>query len=65
MNKTSALRIRIDPNLHHQFLEVCKNQDRPASQIIRDFMRQYVEMNGGGGQLELFNDSASFKLVNK
>ena len=65
MNKTSALRIRIDPNLHHQFLEVCKAQDRPASQIIRDFMRQYVQMNGGGLQLELFNDSASFKLVNK
>ena len=65
MNKTSALRIRIDPNLHHQFLEICKAQDRPASQIIRDFMRQYVQMNGGGLQLELFNDSASFKLVNK
>ena len=65
MNKTSALRIRIDPNLHHQFLEVCKAQDRPASQVIRDFMRQYVQMNGGGLQLELFNDSASFKLVNK
>jgi len=36
-----------------------------VSQVIRDFMRQYVEMNGGGLQLELFNDSASFKLVNK
>ena len=65
MKKTSALQIRIDPNLHHHFLEVCKAQDRPASQVIRDFMRQYVEMNGGGLQLELFNDSASFKLVNK
>jgi len=65
MKKTSALQIRIDPNLHHQFLEICKAQDRPASQIIRDFMRQYVEMNGGGGQLELFNDIASFKLVSK
>lgn len=65
MKKTSALRIRIDPNLHHQFLETCKLQDRPASQVIRDFMRQYVQMNGGGLQLELFNDSASFKLVSK
>ena len=65
MKKTSALQIRIDPNLHHHFLEVCKAQDRPATQVIRDFMRQYVEMNGGGLQLELFNDSASFKLVSK
>ena len=65
MNKTSALRIRIDPNLHYQFLEICKVQDKPASQVIRDFMRQYVQMCGGGLQLELFNDSASFKLVSK
>ena len=65
MNKTSALRIRIDPTLHHQFLEICKIQDRPASQVIRDFMRQYVHMYGGGLQLELFNDSASFKIVSK
>jgi hypothetical protein len=35
VNKTSALRIRIDPNLHHQFLEICKNQERPASQVIK------------------------------
>jgi antitoxin component of RelBE/YafQ-DinJ toxin-antitoxin module len=63
MNKTSALRIRIDPNLHHQFLEICKNQDRPASQVIRDFMRQYVQIHGGGLQLELFNISEGFKVV--
>ena len=65
MKKSSVLNIRTDPNLHHQFLEVCKAQDRPASQVVRDFMRQYVQMNGGGLQLELFNDSASFKLVSK
>ena len=65
MKKTSALQIRIDPNLHHQFLEVCKAQDRPAAQVLRDFMRQYVQMNGGGLQLELFNDSSSFKVVSK
>ena len=63
MNKTSALRIRIDPNLHHQFLEICKSQERPASQVIRDFMRQYVQLYGGGLQLELFNVSESFKIV--
>jgi antitoxin component of RelBE/YafQ-DinJ toxin-antitoxin module len=63
VKKTSALRIRIDPNLHHQFLEICKKQDRPASQVIRDFMRQYVQMHGGGVQLELFKVSESFKIV--
>jgi antitoxin component of RelBE/YafQ-DinJ toxin-antitoxin module len=63
MNKTSALRIRIDPSLHQQFLEACKNLDRPASQVIRDFMRQYVQMYGGGVQLDLFNVSEGFKIV--
>ena len=63
MNKTSALRVRIDPNLHHQFLEICKKQDIPASQVIRDFMRQYVQMHGGGVQLKLFNVSENFKIV--
>lgn len=63
MNKTSAFRIRMDPNLHHQFLEICKNQDRPASQVIRDFMRQYVQIHGGGLQLELFNINEGFKVV--
>jgi antitoxin component of RelBE/YafQ-DinJ toxin-antitoxin module len=63
VKKTSALRIRIDPKLHHQFLKICKNQDIPASQVIRDFMRQYVQMYGGGLQLELFNESESFKIV--
>jgi hypothetical protein len=65
MNKTSALRIRIDPILHQQFLETCKNKDRPASQVIRDFMKQYVQMYGSGLQLQLFNKGASFKIVNK
>jgi antitoxin component of RelBE/YafQ-DinJ toxin-antitoxin module len=63
VNKTSALRIRIDPNLHHQFLKICKNQDRPASQVIRDFMKQYVQMHGGGLQLELFHGNERFKIV--
>ncbi len=65
MNKTSALRIRIDPNLHYQFLEVCKSQDKPASQVIREFMKQYVQMYGGGLQLELFNKRGSFRVISK
>ena len=65
MNKTSALRIRIEPNLHYQFLDICKNQDRPASQVIRNFMKQYVQMYGGGQQLELFNEKKGFKIVSK
>ncbi|MEW8359710.1 MAG: plasmid-related protein [Candidatus Thiodiazotropha sp.] len=41
--KTSNLRIRLEPELHEQFLEICKVQDRPAAQVLREYMRSYVE----------------------
>ena len=45
MKKDSALRIRLDNDLHQQFLTVCRSLDKPAAQVIREFMRSYVEMN--------------------
>jgi hypothetical protein len=42
MAKTAALRIRIEPNLHKKFLDTCKAHDIPASQVLREYMRQYV-----------------------
>jgi antitoxin component of RelBE/YafQ-DinJ toxin-antitoxin module len=42
MGKTAALRIRIEPELHKKFLDTCKAQDVPASQVLREFMKQYV-----------------------
>ena len=41
--KSSALRIRIEPQLHEEFLALCKSQDIPAAQVIRSFMRNYIE----------------------
>lgn len=54
MNKSSALRIRIDPDLHKEFIDVCKRQDTPASQVLRQFMRSYVENYSHSVQVELF-----------
>lgn len=56
MTKTAALRIRIEPSLHKQFITTCKAQDVKASQILRDFMRQFVEQNAGGMQTQLFQE---------
>jgi hypothetical protein len=42
MMKDSGLRIRVERELHEKFLELCRTQDRPAAQIIREFMRAYV-----------------------
>jgi hypothetical protein len=43
MMKDSALRIRVQRDLHDRFLEVCRGQDKPAAQVLREFMRDYVE----------------------
>lgn len=41
--KDSGLRIRVQRDLRDRFLEVCRAQDKPAAQVIREFMRDYVE----------------------
>lgn len=53
--KTVGLRIRIDPTLRREFLEVCKAIDRPAAQVLRDFMRGYVEQRPVLMQRTLFD----------
>ena len=56
MTKSAALRIRIEPSLHKQFISTCKAQEVKASQILRDFMRLYVEQNSEGRQTQLFKE---------
>lgn len=46
MTKDSGLRIRVQRDLRDKFLEVCRTQDKPAAQVIREFMRDYVEHHG-------------------
>ena len=55
MTKSAALRIRIAPELHQEFLEVCQLQDLSASHVIRQFMRSYVEQQRKQQQPELFD----------
>ena len=41
--KDVGLRIRVQRELREQFLEACRAQDKPAAQVLREFMREYVE----------------------
>lgn len=43
--KDSGLRIRIERQLREKFLATCREQDRPAAQVIREFMRAYIQSN--------------------
>jgi len=54
MSKSSNYRIRVEPSLHQDFLEACKADDRPAAQVIREFMKDYVLKHRQGIQVDLF-----------
>lgn len=47
-----VIRARIDPDLKRAFEDVCKANDRTASQVLRDFIRAYVKANGQGDLLK-------------
>lgn len=40
--KDVGLRIRVQRDLREQFLEACRMEDKPAAQVLREFMRAYV-----------------------
>jgi hypothetical protein len=37
----------VQRDLRNKFLEICRAQDKPAAQIIREFMRAYVDSHEG------------------
>ena len=40
--KDAGLRIRIDRELRDAFIAACREEDRPAAQVLREFMSDYV-----------------------
>ena len=43
--KDVGMRIRIEPELRDQFVSLCRNNDIPAAQVLRSFMREFVKSN--------------------
>ena len=41
--KDAGMRIRVEPDLRAAFVEVCRAQDVSAAQVLRAFMRDYIE----------------------
>jgi hypothetical protein len=54
MIKESGLRIRVESQLRESFLLVCKKNDLTAAQVLRAFMRSYIEQQSLGKQSDLF-----------
>ena len=40
--KDAGLRVRVQRDLRELFLEACRAQDKPAAQVLRGFMRDYI-----------------------
>ncbi len=55
MTKDSGLRIRVQRELREEFLDVCRAQDKPAAQVIREFMREYIAEHKATAQGTLFS----------
>lgn len=43
--KDVGLRIRLEPELRDEFIQTCHDKHVPAAQVLREFMRQYVQTN--------------------
>lgn len=59
--KDAGLRIRVERQLRDEFLEACRLQDRPAAQVLREFMRRYVAEHTADSQPSLFPPEAVTK----
>ncbi len=52
--KESGLRIRVDVQLRQEFIELCRAQDKTAAQVLRSFMREYIQNHTDTRQHDLF-----------
>ena len=55
----SGFRIRVDDQLREQFISICRSQDMTAAQVLRAYMRDYVERHHTDDQIDLFEEMIS------
>ena len=46
--KDSGMRIRVEKELRDAFVQACRDQDRSAADVLRDFMRTFTEKQQQG-----------------
>lgn len=51
------MRVRVNRELRDEFLIACQADDKPAAQVIREFMRAYVEHHPVPSQDNTMNES--------
>jgi len=60
MEKDVQFAFRVEAPLREEFVRTCKSMDRPAGQVLREFMREFVSEHV---QAPLFNQPiAQYKV---
>jgi hypothetical protein len=56
--KDAGLRLRVEKELRQEFVEACRSAGKPAAQVLREFMRDFVARERVLVQRSLFDQSA-------
>lgn len=59
MTKDSGLRIRVQRDLREEFVAVCDAQNKVAAQVLREFMRAYVDRHGASPSVSQRSNQAT------
>jgi hypothetical protein len=51
--KDAGMRLRVERDLRHEFVETCRAEGKAAAQVLREYMRDYVARNRAASQREL------------
>jgi hypothetical protein len=46
--KDAGMRIRVEKELREAFVQACRDQDRAAAEVLREFMRTFTEKQRKG-----------------
>jgi len=54
MTKEAVFTMKLEPELRDEFMAEAEALDRPASQVVRDLMREFVRRQREGREYEAF-----------
>lgn len=64
-NKTARFTVLLDPRKKRLFEEICAAQDRTASQVVRQLIREYVIAHASGRPLPAWLREAAGKTMKR
>lgn len=63
MEKNVQFAFRCEAHLREQFIQACRADDRPAGQVLREFMREFVnQRRTSAGQGNKFEERQQSKV---